>query len=302
MGFDYRELRAFVAIAEYGSLGRAAAVVHISQPGLSRILAALENRLSQRLFERAAKGMLLTAAGETFLPHAKLLLFESQQAEESLDALRGLRRGRIRVGAVAAVARSILPQAVALLLQTVPGLKIELLERPDDQLLAALLGRDIDLMICAAVPTHEDISLVAECRYGDVYAAYCRSHHPLPKRGGVSLQRVLAEHWVMPPVGTTPRQLFEETIARHGESPPDVAMETGSLDAMTAFVAHTNLLGWLPRPLLAHIEAAGRIRILEVKELAVSRRFFVYRRSRGLLPSAVLPLLDALPLVSRADR
>ncbi|MFD2782692.1 LysR family transcriptional regulator [Novosphingobium pokkalii] len=89
MDFDERHLRAFLAVAETGSLGRAAAVVNLTQPSLSRMIQAMEQRLGHKLFERQSKGMALTAAGEILLPHARLLAFEMRAARDQLDALRG---------------------------------------------------------------------------------------------------------------------------------------------------------------------------------------------------------------------
>jgi len=76
MTFDRRDLSAFLAVVDCGSLGRAALVVNMTQPSLSRRIRELEIRLGSPLFERHSKGMALTAAGETLLDHARLLVFE----------------------------------------------------------------------------------------------------------------------------------------------------------------------------------------------------------------------------------
>jgi DNA-binding transcriptional LysR family regulator len=299
MAFDSRQLRGFLAVVDHGSVGRAATAVNMSQPALSRLLGEMEARLDQRLFERHSKGMALAAAGETLVPHARLLLFEMEQAQDALDALRGLKRGTARIGAVATIARSILPDAVGKLLRAAPGVRVELMERPDDQLVTALLRRELDLIIAASVGTSEGVTAIAECRYDDVYAIFCAADHPLAQEAEPTLAMLLRERWVMPAVGATPRDLFEATVKAAGGSAPEVAVETGSLDAMVSFVARTGLLGWLPRPLLGGALALGGIRILNVPALAIRRRFFVYRRQRGLLPPAAVHLLDALPLIGR---
>ena len=294
MAFDQRELRAFLAVVDAGSLGRAAANVHLSQPALSRLIQQMEQRFGQPLFERHTKGMVPTTAGETLAPHARLLLFEMEQAGEALDALRGLRRGVARIGAVAAVTRSVMPEAAAGLLEAAPDLRIEMLEAPDDKLVDGLAGRAIDLMIAAEPPPHDEIMRIAECRFDDVYAVFCAARQTL------ALPDILTEKWVMPAPGATPRILFESLIKGAGHGLPVVAVETGSVSAQVAFVARSRLLGWLPRPLLASDLAHGDIRLLPVEALAVRRRFFVYRRRRGLLPAAAREMLKALPLLDAA--
>lgn len=136
MDFDERQLRAFLAIAETGSLGRAAALAHLTQPSLSRLIQSMEQRLGHRLFDRQSKGMDLTPAGEILLDHARLLAFEMQAARDQLDALRGLRRGVVRIGAVAAVMRTFVTQAVAKLLAEYPDLSVEMTEGTDSDLLS----------------------------------------------------------------------------------------------------------------------------------------------------------------------
>jgi len=296
MAFDLRQLRAFLAVVETGSLGRAAPGVFLTQSALSRVIADMEARAGHRLFERHSKGMVLTSAGEAILPHVRQLLFELEQAMDSLDAMRGLRRGVVRVGAVATITRTILTTALARLTETAPGLRIELREAPEDQLVAALIGREIDLMIGAESPAHPDIVRAAECRFDDMFSTFCAIHHPLADKALVTLDDVLRERWIMPRRGATPRILFETALRQAGREPPTVAVETHSLGAMLSLVVESRLLGWLPRPVLARTEAAGAIRLIDIDALRLRRRFFVYRRRAGALPAAAQQVMGLLPL------
>lgn len=297
MAFDRRKLRAFLAVVDGGSLGRAASLANLSQPALSRLIRELEARFDQPLFERHTKGMALTAAGEALVPHARLLLFEMEQAQEMLASMKGLKRGTVRVGAVATIARSVLPPAVGALLEKAPGLRIDLLEAPDSRLVEALVDREIDFMIAAEIPANDEVETVAECRFDDVYSVFCAASHPLAPQGTVGIDALQAERWVMPKAGATPRALFEACFAEAGHRLPVIAVETGSIGAMIAFVANTRLLGWLPRPLLSGEQAGGAICLLHVDGLMIHRRFYVYRRRNGLLSQAAQQLLAELPLI-----
>ena len=134
MPFDRRLLRSFVAVAESGSVGRAAASLNATQPTVSRHVRTLEEQLGHPLFDRHMQGMALTATGIELLPRARLLLDEMERAIEAIDALRGLKRGTVRIGAVAAVARSHLPPVLADLLGAAPELCIEMTEASEDLL------------------------------------------------------------------------------------------------------------------------------------------------------------------------
>lgn len=102
----------------------------------------------------------------------------------------------------------------------------------------------------------------------------------------------------MPPRGSTPRALFDGLVRKAGRDLPDVGIETGSVSAQIACVVHGKVLGWLPHPLVGSEIANGTIKLLTIPELSLHRSFFVYRRSRGLLPEAARRFLEMLPQVN----
>jgi DNA-binding transcriptional LysR family regulator len=296
MSLDQRQLRAFLAIVDLGSLGRAAQEISLSQPALSRLIAEMEARLGAGLFERHGKGMTLTSFGEVLLPHARHLLFEMAQAREALLAVQGLKRGKARIGAVATIARSVLPGAIDRLLKAAPELSVELVEAEDDRLLLALERREVDLAIARDLAEQDEVIAVAECEFDDRYSVFCAASHPLASAGPVSIAEVMNEKWVLSAAGSTPRALFDDLVRSADAAAPRVALETWSTNAAIACVAQTQFLGWLPRPLFSGEEAAGTVRALDVPQLSLPRRFLVYKRANGLLPPAAARLLRELPL------
>ena len=117
MPLDLKQLNAFLTIVATGSHGRAAETLHVTQPALSRTVRRLEEQIGAPLFERHATGMQITAIGTALLPHATLLQREAEQAVEEINALRGLSKGAIRVGAVGSIACLVLPQAIGAVLE-----------------------------------------------------------------------------------------------------------------------------------------------------------------------------------------
>ena len=263
MAFDHRELRAFIAVCESGSLGRAAALANMSQPALSRLIQQMERRFGHPLFDRHSKGMSPTTTGQALLPFARLLLFEMEQASEALNFLTGHSRGTVRVGAVSSVARDMLPGAMNKLFSQIPNIRVELLESTDRRLLEALVNREVDIVLAPDLPAHDDIMSVGRCGYEDEYVVFCSATHPLAE-AEPGLEQLLTQSWLMTPPGTTPRYLFENLIHRAGGTTPKIDIETSAPGALIAFVVHSERLGWLPKPLIRADLEAGRVKLLPI--------------------------------------
>jgi DNA-binding transcriptional LysR family regulator len=294
MDFDERQLRAFVAVAETGSLGRAAALVHLTQPSLSRMIQGMEQRLGHSLFDRQSKGMVLTAAGDILLPHARLLAFEMQAARDQLDALRGLRRGVVRVGAVAAVMRTLVTRAVSTLLEVHPDLAVEMIEGTDGDLLSALLDRKLDLVATSSRLDHDGVEAMGTCAYTDRFGVFCAATHPIGDRP--TMAELSESGWVMPGPAATPRIQFMARFREAGLPAPRIAVETTSVETMIGVAAASTLLCWLPGPLVAPHIASGTVRQLAVPALEQERQVLLYRRRSGLLPEAARQFVAYLPL------
>ncbi len=294
MDFDERQLRAFLAIAETGSLGRAARIANLTQPTLSRLVRSMEDRLGHALFERGGKGMAVTAAGELLVVHARHIVSEMQNTRDELAALSGLRRGVVRIGAVAAVMRTLVAETVGKLLASTPDLGVELVEAVDGELLDALVTRRVDLVVAASPLDHHEVLQIGHGAYRDSFAVFGAADHPLPL--SAALRDVLTQDWVMPGAAFTPRQTFERLVMAQGLSLPRVAVEAASVEAMIAVSARSRLLCWLPEPLLAPHVASGTMRKFDVPALATERGFLLHRRRSGLLPDAARRFVELFPL------
>jgi DNA-binding transcriptional LysR family regulator len=178
---DMGQLRAFLAIVQFGSLGRAAESLHVTQSALTRILQRLENQIGVPLFERRASGMILTSYGTAFEPYATPLVAEADHAVREIAALRGLEKGLVRVGAVASALAGILPETIDKLLVQWPGLQVRIIEGSTDELTVLLAKGEIDLAIAFSMPQTDDIVMVSESnwqerlhgsRFGHSSAAY----------------------------------------------------------------------------------------------------------------------------------
>lgn len=294
MPFDLRQLRAFTTIVSAGSLGRAAEALHVTQPALSRIIKRLEDEVGASLFERHSKGMQLTAIGQALLPHASLLQREADYAREEIDAMRGLAKGTIRVGAVGSIASYVLPLAVGTVVARWPNLRVEILEGVWDRLAEGLVKHEIDLALSMAMPDTEEIIAIADCRWEDASFVVASPEHPLRQRPALTLADTLEAPWAIPPRGTGPYEHMRQVFEAAGLGLPNIVVETRSVTALKSLVARSSFLSWMAEPMIDAERRAGVIAPLPIPGLVARRTLTAFRRRHGILPSPAVKLLEAL--------
>lgn len=300
MPFDLQQLRAFVVIVASGSLGRASAELNITQPALSRTIKRLEEAVGSPVFERHSKGMQLTDIGASLLPHATLLLRESDIAREEIAAMQGLAKGTVRVGAVGSIACMLLPQAIEGVLRKWPNLQVRAVEGVWDRLAEALLKHDVDLALAAEVPDTDDIVAIKDCRWQDTTYVVAASQHPLRRKRRLGLEDLMEASWAIPPRGTGPYEHMEQVFASHGMGMPAVAVETRSIILLKSLVTRSGFLSWLAESIYDADRQAGLMEALPLPGVVGKRTLTAYRRRHGILPGPTVKLLDELRRLTAA--
>jgi DNA-binding transcriptional LysR family regulator len=294
MPYDLQQLQAFVTIVEAGSLGRAAALLNVTQPALSRTVKRLEDHVGAPLFERHSKGMQLTDFGQVLLPHATLLLRESEHATEEINAMRGLAKGTIRVGAVASLAGLALPQAIGNVLEKWPKLQVQMVEGVWDRLAEALVKHEIDLALGVAVPDTEEIAAITDCQWEDCSHVVAATDHPLRRKAELRLADVMDQRWTTTPKGTAPYEHMAQVFAANGLGMPEIAVETRSIVMLKSLVVRSGFLSWFPAPMYDFECRAGLMGALPISEASGTRTLTIFRRRHGILPGPAVKLLDEL--------
>lgn len=298
MPLDLRQLNAFIAIVSTGSLGRAAEMLHVTQPALSRTVRRLEAHVGAPLFERHTTGMQTTAMGNALLPHAILLTREASQAMEELNALRGLSRGAVRVGAVGSIACLVLPLAIGAMLEKWPKLTVTVVEGVWDRLAEALLTREIDLAFGTAGASVEDIEEIRGCRWQDRSHVVASTDHPLRLKRGLSLADTMDQKWASLPKGTVPYEQMREVFRRNGLGVPNVVVETRSIITLKSLVAQSGFLSWMAESIYDAERRAQWVDALDIPGVVGTRTLTAFKRSKGILPAPSAKLLDELRLLT----
>ncbi len=174
---DMKSLASFIAVAEEGQLGRAAARLHLSQTPLSRHIQALEVDLGVRLFHRTASGMELTQAGQVLLEDARNIgTFVKTARERAQDAGAG-KFGQINVGVYGSSIYGVTSVILNRFRKNNPGVIIHLNDAPPAQQVQALRRGQIEILFERMVPLEDDVMVRQICR--EPLHVALNAEHPL---------------------------------------------------------------------------------------------------------------------------
>lgn len=221
---DLRHLRSFVAIAEAGSIGAAAAALRTAQSALTRHLQALEHACRSPLFQRTARGVVPTEAGRLLLPRARLLLAGLDEAMAEMSELNREPGGRVRLATPPSLADILYPPLAARVLEGLPRVRLELREELTEAALDALRQGSLDLAVIS-VPEPDDPRIAYEPLFQERMVLVGRPGDPLLAerlRGGlgsVALAR-LAELPLILPLGAGWLRLVQRRLGRGGTRAP----------------------------------------------------------------------------------
>jgi len=235
---ELRHLRYFVAVAETGSISRAAEKLFIAQPPLSAQIRQLEEEVGVPLLVRLPRGVTLTAAGQSFLADARAILARSQHAATRAREAHGEQAQVLRLGLMPSASHSLLPGLVKALQASGLGLRVQAREiSPSSTQLQALRNAEIDLgFIRLGV---EEVPPEARAAMDDPYCLAIPRHHPLA-RGSGPLALAQAAH--EPFVGFASHHqsdYFDQTLALCVEAGfrPEVQHVAGQFAGVLTMVA-----------------------------------------------------------------
>ena len=230
---ELRHLRYFVALADCLSFTRAALRVHVTQSTLSHQIRQLEEEIGHALFERIGKRVVLTEAGALLLGFATRALREVDEGIAMLQPGGGGLTGRVRIGATHTFNLSLIPQCVALFLESHPTVQVQVDELAADQIAARLEAGTLDLGI--AYEPKDPAGLRFEPLFHEEMVLVVSERHPLARRRRIRMVELHQQPLVLLPSYFATRVLLDECFAACGAEPVVVA-EMSSIAPMLGLV------------------------------------------------------------------
>lgn len=231
---DLRHLASFVRVAEHGSFSRAAAVLGIAQPALSRQVRALEIDLRQRLFDRNGRGVTLTPAGRTLFAHGVGILQQVERARAELEGDRGAPVGRLALGLPPSISRTLTAPLVQAFRDRLPRATLSVVEGLSAYMVEWLSQGRIDAAV--VYPVAPTAAVALEPLMDEALVLVTRADGGADAAGPVDLTALARQPLVMPSRPHSIRMAVESALAGV-RLKPAVALEIESVPALLAVVA-----------------------------------------------------------------
>jgi DNA-binding transcriptional LysR family regulator len=236
---DVRRMRVLREVAARGSFSAAADALAYTQSAVSQQIAALEREAGTRLVERNARGVRLTDAGRALVEHADAILARLADAEAELEAIAGLRGGRLRLAAFPSAGATIMPEAIARFRDRHPGVELTLEPAEPEPSLAKLRTGEVDvaLDITAGYREPGDDGIERLHLLDDPMYVALPQGHPHARKHDLSLEELADESWILGTTGSCPDASIFLRSCQIAGFEPRVAFNSDDYFAIQGFVA-----------------------------------------------------------------
>ncbi|HEY4368055.1 MAG TPA: LysR family transcriptional regulator [Steroidobacteraceae bacterium] len=291
MRFDLRDLELFVAVADAGSIARAAERSHTVASAVSKRISDLEENFGAALLVRGAKGVELTASGHALLVRARVLLHQATQLDDEMRRHAAGARGYVRVFANISAIVEFLPGALACFAVRHPDIHVHLEEHVSSAIAVAVADNSADFGIVSELPLID--GLVTAPFRKDELVLVLRPDHPMGKRESVAFGEIAALPFIGMQADSSLHHLLMRAAVEAGAA-LNWRMHVTSFDAACAMVAAGLGVSIVPRAATTPYTRSLSLAAVPLTDVWAKRQLFLCSRSNGDLHSAARLLLDHL--------
>jgi DNA-binding transcriptional LysR family regulator len=295
MPLNLHLLRLFVTVVRAGTFSRAADVLHISQPAISKGVREFELQVGCRLLDRTPRGVRPTAEGQALVRHAEKLFAVERAAEDELLSLRALDIGSLRIGASTTIATYIIAEYLGIFHRRYPGIDLRLVSANTREVADSMAAHDIEVALVEG-PV-EDSGLISEAWRTDVMGLIVSPFHPLARSEHAVDCGVLADEiLIVREPGSGSREIVTQTLRAHGVKPRRT-LEIGSTEAIKRVVAAGIGVSIVSTATIDDELRLGRLKLIPIRNLRIERTLWQLRT-----PGRIdIPAASAFERILRED-
>jgi DNA-binding transcriptional LysR family regulator len=297
MNITLRQLRAFIAVAEFGQFNLAARNLHITQSAVSILIRDLETEIGVRLFDRHTRMVSLTLVGQEFLPQARKILKDLELAVGDVRDNASLKRGQVTIAAAIVLAATIVPPILARFMRMYPEISVSIRDMPEEQISPALKRNEVDIAV--GTLSEDDPEIAATALLRDKLMLVCREDHRFAKRKSVRWTELKDETLITLAAANPLRNIVEHNLLRvvpNYRPKYEVRFSTTAMSMIAAGMG----VAVLPEN-SSQLASAVRVTTVDLIEPMVMRDVsLLQRRHHSLSPAA--EHLKAVFIAYAADR
>jgi len=284
---DNQNLKAFITVAELGSFSDAADRLYLTQSAISKRIALLEQQIGKRLFDRIARQVSLTEAGNELLPRARRILQEYENALQAINDLSGEASGTLRLAISHHLGLHRLPPILKEFAQQYPNVTLDIEFMDSEKAYEKVLHGESEVaVITLALESHHNIN--SKKIWNDPLRFICAQDHPLAALKQPALKDLAAYPIILPGLNTYTGRIIQNLFQKEG-IPLKAPMSTNYLETISTMVEIG--LGWsvLPETLVRDLH------VMPFAELSIERELgYIHHTKRSLSNAAVafLGLMD----------
>jgi DNA-binding transcriptional LysR family regulator len=286
------QLRVFQAVAQSRSFTRAAEVVHLTQPGVSKHIRQMEEYFGTPLFDRSSRKATLTEAGAVLFEATQGVMAIIDVAEQRIDDLKGLRGGRLRLGTSFPIGVYLLPRVLAQFRRKYPAIEVTLDITLSGTIGPKVLTNEIDLGLASYEP--RDPRLAATEFMTDELVAIVPRDHKLAHKRHITPYELTEDTFIFAAPGAGTRTLLEERLRDQGIVLQRV-LDFGNLEGVKHAVEAGLGISIQARSVVMREVESGTLCAVKLAGIDPTIPFFYVCRSNAHLSHAARALIEMLP-------
>ncbi len=288
---DLKQIRSFVAVYGDGSINRAAERLNIAQPSLSQQIKTLEESVGVQLFERHARGVRPTPAGDRFYDDCRKILGDVESAAQTMREFSSGVSGSLDVGLIPTVTKGVLAQVLPAFIEALPNVDLRVVEAFSGTLTDWVTSGELDFTIVTEPPRHDGL----EMRVLSAEPLVMVSGHKagLAHLEPVSIKQLPSVNLVMPSAQHSLRTLIERDI-KLGNITPGRIVEIDGLFGALEFIQNTDFSAILPVTTVMSDLDSGAFSVNPIMDVQTSFEFFLVHQTQKPLSLAARDLVNRL--------